>query len=252
MAHHPTVYLMGLPDYKQGSHDGLCVYYSACMMLASLYPEMHVEFGRGDRKRRASVVTYDPLFEQASKGDDTSKSLADWFYRGKHLCSVVEHLNAVVAERYGTPRLFIHGGAEKYCRDETRFKSIKESIDEGLPVMLAWTTRDLGEHCVLVRGYTVGQKRWLHVRDPGGGDDICWDTLVELSSDGVEYILPQSVLFAGARPDKLCYRIDGENEIRERGVWRYWPSRRMNGGCEYRLLQDVFEEAVAMVPRGVA
>jgi hypothetical protein len=165
---------------------------------------------------------------------------------------VVKHLNAVVARRYDTPKLFEHGGADKYFHDETRFRCICEAIDEGLPVMLCWTTRDLGNHCVLVYGYTLGQKRWLHVKDPGGGGDVCWDTLIELSSEAIEFIVPQSTFFKGSRPDKVWYQTGPDNELRERQVLRYWPSEKHEGECRYQPLQALFERSVAKAQRSVA
>jgi hypothetical protein len=246
MANHPTVYLRGLPVYRQGSNDRLCVYYSACMMLAALYPELEADFGRGDRKRYASIVHGDPLFKQASKNDDPAKALADWFYRGEDPAEAVKYMNAIARNHHDTDKLFEYMGKGKF--KETKLKTIHAAIDEGLPVMLSWGTRDMGDHCVVVYGYTKGQKNWLYVNDPGGGgSEICWETLAELApeSGAIGLIVPQSEFFTGARPDKVCYETTPAQELREKDVWRYWPSKEHGGRCTYQRLRDLFTEAVA-------
>ncbi len=243
MANHPTVYLKGIPYYRQGTHDSLCTYYSACMMLSALIPELEINFGEGDRKRRQSFVTEDPIiqaFAFTEKGEATpAKALADWYYRGKTLEAAWPRLNDVIAvARQASNAL------EYICENtwnDTKFTRICAAIDIGLPVMLGWSSRDMGNHCVTVVGYTRGQKRWLSVHDPGGTDDVCWDTLVDISSSPIELLIPRSESFTGPRPDQVRYSTSPEGKRKDECVYRWWPTS--DGTCKYTPLLPLFEMA---------
>ena len=67
------VQLSGIPTYRQGTHDGLCVYYSAAMMLAALYPYMDSWFGEStaEIEHGKSYIVYrwtpDQLWEDVER-----------------------------------------------------------------------------------------------------------------------------------------------------------------------------------------
>ena len=240
--------LQNIPYYTQGDHDGLCVYYSAAMLLVTLFPELHVEFGEGTRRRKVGFVTTDPLIAglAAQRKESPEKTLADWHWRGHSLREILRVLNRIAVERSGHKeyrKLFQYfGRGTQWDANENR---IRASIEVGLPVTLAWKTRDLGSHCVLVYGFTTGAKggTWLHTRDPGGGKDVFWETLEKVSDGSPELIIPDGLVWQDMRPDALSYYTKPAGKIVDRQLFRWWPEATPERELGWRDLRSVFEEA---------
>jgi len=142
------------------------------MMLATLFPEYAVEFGRA-RPKATKYMSLDPLIQEYGSEDDR-RTLAKWFYHGESIEKVVKILNANM-EKQNEPTSFefVHMDRKERTFDDT----IVSSIDEGLPVMLGWNTKDYGCHAVLVTGYWLGKEKWLTVSDPGGSTEVSWNSL---------------------------------------------------------------------------
>ncbi|MBI4911510.1 MAG: hypothetical protein HY823_02130 [Acidobacteria bacterium] len=243
-----TFILQNIPGYNQGDHDGLCVYYSAAMLLVTLFPEMHTELGEGTRRRRVGFVTTDPLIAAlaARRKEDPEKTLADWHWRGRSLKEVFRVLNRIAVERSGRKEykaLFQYfGRGTQWAANEKR---LRDSIESGMPAMLGWQTRDLGGHCVLVYGFTDGSRggTWFHTRDPSGGQDVFWATLEQVSRGSPELIVPDPLVWEDMRPDALCFFTKPGGKVEDRRLFRWWPDgspERVQGWREVRAL---FEEA---------
>lgn len=243
-----SLILQNIPSYHQGDHDGMCVYYSAAMLLVTLFPELQTDLGEGTRRRRVGFVTTDPIIGGLAVrlGEDPEKTLADWHWRGKRLKEVYRVLNRIAVERSGRKEyraLFQYfGRGTQWNANENR---IRASIEAGLPVMLGWTTRDLGRHCVLVFGYTDGSKggSWFHTRDPGGGEDVFWETLEKVSEGSAELIVPDPGLWQDMRPDALSFATNPEGRIVDRRLFRWWPDGSPERVQGWRDVRTLFDEA---------
>ena len=77
----PRVELLNVPSYRQGSFDCLCTYYTAAMMLSTLFPEYTSSFGEPARERATKNLSDDPLINYYSD-EDNRLVLARWFYQG--------------------------------------------------------------------------------------------------------------------------------------------------------------------------
>lgn len=195
----PRVELLNVPSYRQGSFDGLCAYYTAAMMLSALFPEYSTRFGETNRKRATKKLAEDPLITNQD-GDDHRKVLAKWFYQGEHVEKVTIILNRIMKSD-GKDTKFVCLG--KTARDSTFDKTIADSIDLGLPVMLGWNTHDYGDHAVLVTGYWEGREKWLLVNDPqDGASEISWLSLKRQKTANFEVGLCLPETHRGYRPLK--------------------------------------------------
>lgn len=179
------VELLNVPHYSQGDFDGLCVYYSGAMMLSTLIPEISALFGTAG-ERATKFMSRDPLIATQNTSDQRKK-LASWFYHGETVSSLKTTMNKIVPSYEISRRTkFKH---EKLQRRESTFNKITESINNGLPVVLGFDTRDYGSHAVLVRGYWTGKEKWLITNDPGGGHDYSWDSLKTQNRGGFHIVL---------------------------------------------------------------
>lgn len=215
--------LLNVPLYAQGHYDGLCTYYSTAMMLAALYPSFARDFGQMNRRRggrrgsarRGGRVT-DPIIRHYPRRTRTDRDiLAEWFYEGEYLSRACEILNRIMLEE-GHATWFEY--ERKTARDGT-FERISNSIDEGLPVMLGWSTEDFGDHAVLVTGYWHGKKDWFLLNDPGGDTEVCWQNLQEDKKSNFEVVTCNSGSHQGPRPDKVVSKRGGET------IFRWTPKR---------------------------
>ncbi|MCY4015358.1 MAG: hypothetical protein OXG82_21930 [Gammaproteobacteria bacterium] len=170
-----AVELLNVPLYSQGTFDGLCVYYTGAMMLATLFPEYASEFGRANPKA-VRLMSYDPLIrEYPERGQqDHRRTLARWFYHGESIATVVDIINQNV-RRPGLSTYFEFVELDR--REQTFDNEIVGNIEVGLPVMLGWNTKDYGSHAVLVTGYWIGKEKWLTVNDPSGDTNVSWNSL---------------------------------------------------------------------------
>lgn len=198
--------LVGIPQYHQGDHDGLCSYYTGTMMLSALYPYLEPAFGRST-PRGSSFKIDDPLIAEydgpMNKGvASTPKQkqhniLARWYYLGENLKPLAKTLNNVV---YGAPFSTSFEYEQRGATDKT-FRLITESIDNGLPIAFGWDTVDLGCHAVLIVGYWIGRKdKWFLLNDPSGSTEVSWSALKVMKESNFEIIWCTS--HDGPRPDR--------------------------------------------------
>jgi hypothetical protein len=232
------VQLLGLPLYYQGTHDSLCTYYSAAMLLASLHPEYHAFFGRGVRRRKVGLEVDDPLVKYFPHSAKETKDhvLATWFYRGAYLKDACRALNASMkADKRDTRFKY-----EQFKNLDSTFKIIVDKIDQGLPIMAGWTTVDLGVHCVLVIGYRKESRNWLILNDPNGGNEVCWDVLKSINKFRLELVSVEN--HDGPRPDRLTEVLGAK---KPRQIDRWWPCR---DNIYYRPIDELYESAKHSLP----
>ena len=157
------VELLNVPDYQQGEFDSLCTYYTGAMMLATLFPVYAAAFGSSG-ERTTKRMSNDPIIRNYSN-EDHRRILARWFYLGEWIEKLVEILNATM-ESDGRETEFAYRKGNP--SSDSTLRTIVESINDGLPVMLGWNAEDYGCHAVLVTGYMMGKEEWLITNDPAG------------------------------------------------------------------------------------
>ncbi len=201
--HRTTVRLTGIRLREQGTHDSFCAYYAAAMLLCTLRPEMDDDFD-------ATHVKRDPLFANLPrrKGLSLERAVSAWLTTGVHFAPLARSL-------------------ERACNGKTRFRArraswdartlaqIRADIDRGIPTVLGWESRELGNHTVLVIGYDrlmrKSAHRWLRVLDPTRGQDIIeWGQLGRVATAPADVI--SCIAHDGVRPDKLTIDRDSENK----------------------------------------
>ena len=202
-----SVRLLGIPEYYQGSVDGLCAYYAGAMMLAAFYPYYAKRFGDSNADEKSDFSIFDPFISnytgKMAKGPRMSKNmkhraiLSRWFYAGADLDDVTKTLNKIV-ENSPFSTHFSHG--TKTATNKT-YGDICDNIDRGLPVLFGWDTKDLGCHAVLIVGYWTGSHRWFAVQNPGGESDVSWEMLKDMKQSNFEVVTCDT--HTGPRPDML-------------------------------------------------
>ncbi len=225
------VELLGVPHYRQGEHDSLCLYYTTAMMLAALYPRFARDFGeirRGRRhgRRAQGKRIDDPIIQHYRTQKSEREVMGSWFFGGEHFEKAHKILNRIMNE-YGYRTRFGYEG-NKYASDST-WSFVTRSIDIGLPVMLGWDTEDFGCHAVLVTGYWCGKKDWFLLNDPGGDSEVCWQNLKEDKNSNFEVVTCIADSYRGPRPDK------SESHNGTDTVFRWTPDQ------EYVPIDEYFE-----------
>jgi hypothetical protein len=213
--HRTTVRLTGIRLREQGTHDSFCAYYAAAMLLCTLRPEFDDEFD-------ATHVKRDPLFRNLPRGGKSlDRAVADWLTAGVYF--------GPLARALGTA-----------CGKATRFRAMRApftsqtlrllryAVDRGLPSVLGWESRELGNHTVLVVGYEryarEGAQRWLRVLDPTGKLDILdWAQLPHVTTAPADVIV--CTKHDGVRPDRMTIDRDGEDEIVASRVERWHATK---------------------------
>jgi hypothetical protein len=185
-----TVRLVGIVGRQQGTHDSLCAYYSAAMLLCALRPEFEEQFD-------APEVRLDPLYANLPRrpGRTLERSVTDWLTSGVGLSSLCQALN-------------------RACAPRTRFRFRKGAVDvgflhaqieSGLPCILGWESREMGNHTSLVMGFEKfarSKSRWLRLLDPiRAQDTIEFGQLARLATAPLEVVWCER--HDGIRPDKL-------------------------------------------------
>lgn len=189
-----SVRLVGVPPKHQGTHDSLCAYYAAAMMLSALRPELEDAFECGD-------VRQDPLFgHYPRRGKQRIDALvADWIVAGAHLPRLSKALDRVCREGVRTRFVFA-----TRPRTDATLLFLQQQIDAGLPCVLGWESSEMGLHTVCVTGYEryTGGGEWLRVIDPARIQDLLeWSQLQRLATRRLEVIHCRT--HEGLRPDKL-------------------------------------------------
>jgi hypothetical protein len=195
MADRLTVKLTGIVLRQQGTHDSLCAYYSAAMLLCSLRPEFELQFD-------APSVEQDPLYAHLPRrnGQTLERCVADWLTSGVRLQSLAQALNGAGG-----------GGSRfRYRKGTVSFEWLKEQIDGGLPFLLGWESREMGNHTSLVIGYdhfSRSKSRWVRLLDPIRATDVIeWGQLMRLAQAPLEAIWCDQ--HDSTRPDKLTVARD--------------------------------------------
>jgi hypothetical protein len=202
---HKIVKIIGITGRQQGSHDSLCAYYSAASMLCALRPEFNDSFEADD-------VRADPLFSgvKRRRGESLDKLVASWLVAGMELRRVTGALNASCKGKIKTT--FRH---RFIPRSVTSYEHLCSMIDQGLPSLLAWDGREIGNHTVVVIGYerhARSRSRWLRVIDPIQMQEVIeWGQLEALAQSPLEVV--ECTRHDGSRPDKLTTFRDSRQKL---------------------------------------
>ena len=116
-------------------------------------------------------------------------------------------------------------------RERTFDEMIVHSIDEGLPVMLAWNTEDYGCHAVLVTGCWIGSEKWLTIKDPSGSTEASWNSLKAQQKGNGKFEVGLCKKHLGPRPMKSV--TDDEVPV----VYQWTPKQK------YVRVKDLFADA---------
>jgi hypothetical protein len=188
--------LTGIALRHQGSHDSLCAYYSAAMLLCALKPELEEQFD-------AAHVRRDPLFANLPRrrGQSIETVAAAWLTAGVALPALTRALDGAAHTRDNRTRF---GYRRARCDGET-LAFLQAQVDAGLPCLLGWESREMGDHTSLVVGYdhfVRSRGRWLRVLDPiRMQEQIEWRQLARLAQGPLEIVWCRA--HGGVRPDKL-------------------------------------------------
>ena len=188
---------------QQGTHDSLCAYYSAAMLLCALRPEFEEQFD-------APHVGLDPLYANLPRprGRSLERSVTDWLTSGVRLSSLCTALNRACATGPFRTRFRFN----KVGRSIATVEWIRQKVDAGLPCILGWESREMGNHTSLVIGYerfARSPSRWLRLMDPIRAQEVLeWGQLARLATAPLEIVWCEA--HDGVRPDKLTLaRKDG-------------------------------------------
>ena len=193
-AYRKSVRLLGVLLKQQGSHDSLCAYYAAAMLLCALRPQFEEAF-------EAPSVELDPIFANLGHAPGTLHArVCTWLAGGERLSTITQALNraCISANLQTTFRL------ERAARSIATRKKIEKQIDLGLPTVLAWRSPQMGLHTVTVVGYEhYGRaSAWLKVHDPGQIQTMIeWAQLVRMAKPPFELIT--CITHAGPRPQRM-------------------------------------------------
>ena len=204
----PRVELLGVPSFRQGSFDSLCTYYTAAMMLSTLFPGSGFtrSFGESARERATKNLSNDPLITHYSD-EDNRLVLARWFYQGEYVRKATTILNKVMRSEEQATRFVCR---RESAHDNTFRDVIAGSINDGFPVMLGWNTPDYGNHTVLVTGYWEGREKWFLINDPADdAGQISWDSLKQQKTAKFEVGLCKAKTHLGHRPLKRWEAASG-------------------------------------------
>jgi|GEM_PF-2914496 len=193
-AYRTSVRLQGIVHRRQGTHDSLCAYYAAAMMLCALRPEFDIAF-------ECSHVSGDPLYANLprSRKESVTDVAADWLTTGVRLSDLARALDKACA-----------GGTRFRFQTVDDYDFLCAQVDLGLPCVIGWESGELGNHTSVVVGYDRyrrSKSRWLRLLDPiHSQDTIDWNQLVKLATTPVELIW--CTAHTGVRPDKLTVERD--------------------------------------------
>ncbi len=191
-----TVRLTGIALRHQGTHDSLCAYYAAAMLLCALRPELEDQFD-------AAHVARDPIFGNLPRrrGQKLERLVSDWIASGVHLDRVCDALNAACKKGGVVTRFGFRAGNR--VRGNVEF--LHDQIDRGLPCVVGWESREMGNHTVLVSGYdryAGSDSAWLRLHDPSRVQELLeWGQLEALADRRLDLL--HCVEHAGVRPDRL-------------------------------------------------
>ena len=218
-ARRTTVRLTGIAQRSQGTHDSLCAYYSAAMLLCALRPEFDEQFD-------AAHVGLDPLFGHLprARGTSVEGAVAEWLTSGVRLDALARALDRACAAAVENPARtrFVYRRA---TRGDDTVDFLRRQIDLGLPCILGWESRELGDHTSLVVGYdryAGSASQWLRLADPIRTQELIeWGQLRALAKARLELIV--CTAHDGVRPDKLTVARDGRGKLVGNRIDRWDP-----------------------------
>lgn len=184
------------------------------MLLCTLRPEKDDDFD-------ATHVARDPLFANLPrrKGLSLERAVSEWLTTGVHFGPLARSLDKACG---GGTRF----RARRTSFDQRTLDALRRDVDRGLPSVLGWESRELGNHTVLVIGYDRMMRksahRWLRVLDPTRGQDIIeWGQLGRVATAPADIIT--CIAHDGVRPDKLTIDRDSENKTMRSIFERFDP-----------------------------
>jgi len=216
-ARRTTVRLTGITQRSQGTHDSLCAYYAAAMLLCALRPELDEQF-------EAAHVALDPLFGHLprARGASVEAAVAEWLTSGVRLDALARALDRACAAA-GTARTRF--AYRRATRGDDTAELLRAHIDRGLPSIIAWESRELGDHTSLVVGYdrySGSASQWLRLADPIRTQELIeWGQLRALARGRLELIV--CTAHDGVRPDKLTATRDGSGKLIGSNIQRWDP-----------------------------
>jgi len=218
--------LIGLPHYRQGPDDGLCLFYSASMLLASLWPKYRMRistaFKSGSLFHLKSGHPIIRALHRKFRGDELHAAIGRWVSGGYAMSDAADLLNDVVGEdffRYEKVRLRAARGA---IRKAVLPRALQELLDQGLPFIVAGSHGEsaLTGHAGLAVGYAweagdgrkVGDCEILF-QDPSSANAFESAVIREFATSESSFghiIRPTRWPGAAPRPDRLC--VEGEDD----------------------------------------
>jgi hypothetical protein len=129
--------LLGIPEYVQGTHDKLCVYYSATMVVDTLHRELQSRHGeapvvtrRGKRKGDVIIDNY----PATARANTLESKFTNWFFGSAYIEKAEIAINAAFEECAIATRV-------KYEEVEhaNLWKKCRASIAMGLPLIMGWS-----------------------------------------------------------------------------------------------------------------
>jgi hypothetical protein len=196
-AHRTTVRLTGIALRHQGTHDSFCAYYAAAMLLCAVRPEFDDHFD-------AAHVAHDPILGNLPRRGALDRAVAQWLTSGVHIEKVCSALNRACAKS-GHPNIATRFAYRSYRRASSGASFVRSLVDRGLPCVVGWESREIGNHTVVVVGYerfARSSRQWLRLLDPSRVQDcIEWGQLIELATARLDLLY--CVRHDGLRPDKI-------------------------------------------------
>lgn len=231
--------LLGLPLYRQGHHDRLCVYYAAAMLVDTVAPELSHLHGQPPKVSSRGAKSGDilsnhyPSTRRLTTGDE---KLAAWFFNGAQVKKAATAINAALEAVHEGTRVR-HSAVQAAGLWET----CRAAIGSGIPLVLGWQSEQIGDHAVLVRGWekrgtaSGRSSRWLLLHDPAGGrEEISERQLRAMAGDLFDVITVDPATHGGLRPDKRLEDVDGW------WIERWWPR---DGQLAWTALGELWSEA---------
>ncbi len=181
------------------------------MLLCALRPEFEDHF-------EADHVSKDPILSNLPRRGRLDRAVADWLVAGVHIDRVCQALNRACT-RDGMRGVRTRFAYRSYPRSAGGAAFLRRLVDHGLPCVLGWESREIGDHTVLVIGYERldrSSSQWLRLLDPSRVQQtIEWGQLVRLATARLDLVY--CVEHSGLRPDKLMTVRSGSGAIMPEG-----------------------------------
>jgi hypothetical protein len=210
--------LLGVPHFRQGDADSLCVYYAMAMLIGALLPEWQPRLLEPPHYVRQGSPIFRALRDLLPKREFEA-GIASWFFKGLEMTRACKLLNTVFRAHYGTKTRYFsveevraRRGARKHNRNARAFdiwtaEEMCRLLRRHLPVVVC--NGGLGEHAVVVIGYgrSGTAERWLYYLDPAQSR-VDWRHAGQILHGDAVMIIPSAWRneFSDHRPDALITR----------------------------------------------